>query len=570
MACGTTPVAGAVAACMAARRASLASTIGSSLLAREAWAWFAAGVKNVRQRLCPWLILVPLTVAAAGLRAEAVNWDLAIEDGGQSRPFEVALDELWLDGTNAPVWRFAPARDAEALRTWARARQRSQTNRVSLVLYEAGTARNEFTRRLLTREVLVHLGPGADEERVEAGAGTAVLRRLPLAPGWAVARSSEPDGALALAAALRRQVGVLSAEPMLRRLHQKKLVPNDAWFPSQWHLRNVGQSGGTSGVDINVESVWDAWRGSGVAIGVVDDGVQAAHPDLMPNLDASLSVNFNASTFDPAWDTHGTPVAGIIGALGNNGIGVAGVAFEARLADLRLIADAETDEQDAAAMLHRNDALAVKNNSWGAYDGDGRLEGPGPLMTDALAQGTTSGRCGKGVVYTFAAGNGKTYGENANYDGFANSVRVIAVGALNDQGLAATYSEPGACVAVVAPSRGGSSTCSGRPGITTTDLLGSNGRNPGGSCEPWDRDYTSTFGGTSAATPIVSGVVALLLQANPTLSWRDVKEILMWSAIKVAATEADWQTNRAGLTHHYQYGAGLVNAGAAMFSPPNG
>ena len=248
MACGTTPVAGAVAACMAARRASLASTIGSSLLAREAWAWFAAGVKNVRQRLCPWLILVPLTVAAAGLRAEAVNWDLAIEDGGQSRPFEVALDELWLDGTNAPVWRFAPARDAEALRTWARARQRSQTNRVSLVLYEAGTARNEFTRRLLTREVLVHLGPGADEERVEAGAGTAVLRRLPLAPGWAVARSSEPDGALALAAALRRQVGVLSAEPMLRRLHQKKLVPNDAWFPSQWHLRNVGQSGGTSGV----------------------------------------------------------------------------------------------------------------------------------------------------------------------------------------------------------------------------------------------------------------------------------------------------------------------------------
>ena len=425
-----------------------------------------------------------MVAVTAGLRAESVNWELAIEDGGQSRRFELALDDLWLDGTNAPVWRFAPVRDTEALRTRARACQRSQTNRVSLVLYEAGTARNEFMRRLLTREVLVHLGPGADEERVASGAGVADLRKLPLSPGWAIAHSSELDGALVLAVALRGQAGVVSAEPMLRRLHQKKLVPNNAWFPSQWHLRNVGQSGGTTGVDINVVSVWDGWRGSGVTIGVVDEGVQAAHPDLAPNLDTSLSVNFNASTFDPAWDTHGTPVAGIIGARGNNSVGVAGVAFEARLADLRLIADAETDEQDAAAMLHRSDALAVKNNGWGAYDGDGRLEGPGPLVTDALAHGTTSGRGGKGVVYTFAAGNGRTYGENANYDGFANSVRVIAVDALNDQGLAATYSEPGACVALVAPSCTSSLTCSGRPGITTTDLLGYDGRNPGGACEP--------------------------------------------------------------------------------------
>ena len=487
-----------------------------------------------------------------------------IQDGGQSRTFDLALDELWLDGTNAPLWKFASTPDSDALRTLASARQRSQSNNVSLVLYEAGTPRNEFTRRLLTREVLVHLDSGTDPESVATDAAVAALRKLPLFPGWAVAHADEPDGALALAVALRGQTGVLSAEPQLRRLHQKKLVPNDAWFSSQWHLRNTGQGGGTSGMDINVVSVWDAWRGGGVIIGVVDEGVQAAHPDLAPNLEAGLSVNLNASTFDPAWNEHGTPVAGLIGARGNNGIGVAGVAFEAHLADLRLIADAETDEQDAAAMLHRNDAIAVKNNSWGAYDGDGRLEGPGPLMTDALIQGTTSGRGGRGEVYAFAAGNGRTYGENANYDGFANSVRVIAVGALNDQGLAATYSEPGACVTVVAPSRGSSLTCSGRPGITTTDLLGYDGRNPGGACEPWDRDYTSTFGGTSAATPIVSGVAALLLQANPALSWRDVKEILLRSATKVAVTDPDWHTNRAGVPHNHQYGAGLVNAGAAV------
>jgi len=538
---------------------------GSSPLASDGWAWFVVGVNNVRPRVRAWVLLVPLAVVtAASLQAGPASLELVIQDGGQRRPFELALDELWLDGTNAPVWRFAPLSGIDALRTLANTRQRAQTNNVSLVLHEVGAARNEFTRRLLTRDVLVRLDPSANWERVAAGAGVAALRRLPLAAGWAIAHAGELDGALALAVALRRQAGVLSAEPQLRRWHEKKLVPNDPWFSSQWHLHNVGQSGGVPGVDINVVSVWDAWRGSGVAIGVVDDGVQAAHSDLAPNLDASLSMNFNASTFDPTWDTHGTPVAGLIGARGNNGIGVAGVAFESRLADLRLIAEAETDEQDAAAMLHRNDVLAVKNNSWGAYDGDGRLEGPGPLMTDALVQGTTSGRSGKGVVYAFAAGNGKTSGENANCDGFANSVRVIAVGAVNDQGTAASYSEPGSCVAVVAPSRGGSTTCSGRPGTTTTDLLGSAGRNPGGSCEPWDRDYTSTFGGTSAATPIVSGVAALLLQANPTLSWRDAKEILMRSATKVAATDADWRTNRAGVPHNHQYGAGLVNAGAAM------
>jgi hypothetical protein len=183
-----------------------------SLLARDVWAWFAAGVNKLRHCHRRWLILVPLAVAAV-LRAESVNGELVIQDGGQSRPFELALDELWIEGTNAALCSFAPIRDAEALRALIHARQRLQTNTVSLVLYEAGTARNEFTRRLLTRDLLIHIDPGTDFECVAEGAQVAAQRKLPLSPGWAIAHSSEPYGALALAVALRRQAGVVSADP---------------------------------------------------------------------------------------------------------------------------------------------------------------------------------------------------------------------------------------------------------------------------------------------------------------------------------------------------------------------
>ena len=148
----------------------------------------------VLQWLRAWLILFPLTVAmgAAGLQAESASGELVIQDGGQSRRFALALDELWLDGSNVSLWGFSPTPTAETLRAVARARQRSQTNSVSLVLYEVGTVRNEFTRRLLTRDVLVRLDASADSGRLAVSAGVEALRKLPLSTGWAIAHSSEP------------------------------------------------------------------------------------------------------------------------------------------------------------------------------------------------------------------------------------------------------------------------------------------------------------------------------------------------------------------------------------------
>ncbi|RYD84706.1 MAG: hypothetical protein EOP84_04770, partial [Verrucomicrobiaceae bacterium] len=103
-------------------------------------------------------------------------------------------------------------------------------------------------------------------------------------------------------------------------------------------------------------------------------------------------------------------------------------------------------------------------------------------------------------------------------------------------------------------------------GIVTTDRTGTAGWNEASDVSG---NYTtlfgdSSFGGTSSATPVVSGVVALMLQKNPELGWRDVQEILVRSATKVQPSDSDWQTNGAGLSFNHKFGAGLVNAGAAV------
>lgn len=497
-----------------------------------------------------------------------------IHDGGQRREFLVAVDEFHVLAPTSRLMKFAPLRSAEQVRQQAEAFQQTSREIVGLVLYERGVPHHEFTRRVLTHRVTVRLAPGVDAPKMAQRAGAVSVQPVAGLRGWFQFEANSSAGALELAESLRNQPDVLYAEAQLAGRKQLKLLPNDTYFSQQWHLRNTGQNGGTAGIDINVTSVWDRWRGAGIVIGIVDDGLQTSHADLSPNVDSALGWDFNLNDPNPypdySGDTHGTRVAGVTGARGNNGQGVVGVAYEASLAGLRLISGApaavETDTQDAAAMLHSNAVIHIKNNSWGAYDGDGRLEGPGPLMQTALAEGTAHGRGGKGTVYVFAGGNGLPYGEDINYDGFANSIHVIAVGAISDRGAQASYSEPGACLVIAAPSGSGGRLCyGGRQGITTTDLMGSSGENyTGASCEVANSDYTQTFDGTSASTPVVSGVVALLLQANPALSHRDVKEILMRSATKVSATDPDWATNSAGVAHNHKFGAGLVNAGAAV------
>lgn len=356
-------------------------------------------------------------------------------------------------------------------------------------------------------------------------------------------------------AVTRQQAGSLFAgasgfEALTTSQPVSRFVPNDSSFSSQWHLNNTGQSGGTTGQDLNVIETWgttgyNGYTGSGVVIGIADDGVQHTHPDLAPNYLASASYDFNGNDSDPspsASDTHGTPVAGVAAARGNNATGVSGVAPEAQFAALRLTAGGISDSTVATALTYQNDVIDIYSNSWGPSDNGSTLGGAGPITRAALQDATTNGRGGLGNIYTWAGGNGGN-GDNVNFDRYANSRHTIAVGAIDHDGVRSSYSEQGAPLFVVAPSSGDG------VGITTTAI---------------SSGYTNSFGGTSSATPAVAGVIALMLEANPNLTYRDVQHILANTARHNDAGDIDWTTNGAGHLVNHKYGFGAVDAQAAV------
>jgi subtilisin family serine protease len=325
----------------------------------------------------------------------------------------------------------------------------------------------------------------------------------------------------------------------------------------QWHLsdRLVEIAGA------NVRPVWPTARGAGVVIGIVDDGLQWRHPDLQANYVASLSYDFNGGDNDPSPVTsgscattancRGTAVAGIAAARGENGIGGSGVAPLASLAGVRLTGATATDANEAAAFTHELQAIHIENNSWGPPDDGQTLARPGPLARAARKTAAAVGRGGKGRIFVWAAGDGRANADNCNFSGYANSRFAIAVGAVDDAGLQATSSESCSALLVSAPSKG---TAGLTRGVPTTDLIGAAGYDPS--------DYASAFGGTGAAAPVVSGVVALMLARNPALTWRDVQHILVRSSRQVDASDPSWTAG--ALPHSEKYGFGVVDAVAAV------
>lgn len=360
---------------------------------------------------------------------------------------------------------------------------------------------------------------------------------------------------------VRQLDGVKAIYPLLSTQQVPRAVPNDPLYPDQWHLNNTGQNGGTIGQDIDVESVWDSYRGGGVTIAVVDDGLQHSHPDLSTNYLPAASYDFNDDDADPtptsAGDDHGTSAAGVAAATGFNNQGVTGAAPDANLSGLRLIAGPSSDADEAGALTFAGQLNDIYSNSWGPTD-DPSFAGytaAGLLTQAGFAAAVQSGRGGLGSIYVWAAGNGLTDNDNVNYDGYANSRYTIAVSAIDHDGRQSWYSEPGAPILVAAHS-------SGQSGISTTDLLGDDGDTGIGGYG--NGDYTDNFGGTSSATPLAAGVIALMLQANPALTWRDVQAILVETAVQNDAGDIDWSTNGAGHLINHKYGFGAINAATAV------
>jgi proprotein convertase subtilisin/kexin type 2 len=339
----------------------------------------------------------------------------------------------------------------------------------------------------------------------------------------------------------------------------------DPLLSNLWHLKNIGQARGTPGEDLNIEPAWALTLGAGVTVALLDDAVESVHPDLAKNVDASKGLDYRGTSAATAklgagmpcdvLDYHGTAVGGIIAARQNNGIGTVGVAPAAKLVGYSAL----TGDDDSAvsdALTRDLQTNAVFNSSWGAPD-SGEVWSPGEGFAPAIDYGLRHGRAGKGAVYVFPAGNGGCalrtsaglcQSELASYDGYLNYVGVLVVGSLDRFGKAPFYAEPGVNVIVSAP--GGDSSI----GITTTSLKGR---------------YTDSFVGSSAAAPMVSGVSALLLSANPNLTWRDIRLILARTARRNDAANTAWkagatQNEGGGRWFNPWYGFGAVDAFAAV------
>ncbi len=352
-------------------------------------------------------------------------------------------------------------------------------------------------------------------------------------------------------------------------------IPNDPRFANQWHLLNdtAGQ------FDLNVVDVWDDYDGSGVRVAVIDRGFDYTHPDFdnyRTDLDWDFENGDAIALPDPNEpDNHGTPVMGIIGAAAD-GEGTVGVAFGADLIGYKT--DWSRDEIEDAINLAVTANHDVVSMSYG--EGSGVFANrPGLIsaVNNALANGRTVGGVDLGTVLVKSSGNSRAAANGAlREEGTAEAIDshrgTISVAAVRQDGQITDFSTPGANVLVSAFA----DNTANNPAIYAPDNTGASGYN--------GTDYTSSFGGTSAAAPQVAGVVALMLEANPNLGWRDVQEILSYSARHVGsavgaaaqgfeqgtAGTASWRWNDAdnwnggGLHFSNDYGFGLVDAKAAV------
>jgi subtilisin-like proprotein convertase family protein/endonuclease/exonuclease/phosphatase family metal-dependent hydrolase len=484
---------------------------------------------------------------------------LVFRDAGLPRAFEVALDQVAVSGADRrrELIDVPPARTARDLQTRSVATA-AVGETIELVLYATEDGRRVGVPRVVTRGVLFQVVADANPSKVALAAGAVDAE----AAGYGYWRAVAADSAAALdlVAALQADSRVTYAEPLLARQQQKRFTPNDPLFADQWHLRNTGQSGGVVGMDVRVTNVWaQNLFGRDVHIAIVDDGLQENHPDLSANVVPSLSYDINYNDGDPspdlAADNHGTACAGVAAARGDNGLGVSGSAPLARLVGLRLISAGTTDAEEAAAMAWSNAVIEISSNSWGPNDDGETLEGPGPLTAAAFADATTNGRNGLGTLFFWAGGNGLQNNDNANYDGYANSIYTISITAVDPRGRQSWYAEPGANH-IAAASSEGLNNSSANVGVTTVDRTGNAGYS--------NTDYADDFGGTSSACPLAAGVGALLLEANPNLGWRDMQEILLTTATRNHPTDAGWRQNGAGIWVNHKYGGGLINADAAV------
>ncbi|KAI4902232.1 hypothetical protein NFI96_024560 [Prochilodus magdalenae] len=327
---------------------------------------------------------------------------------------------------------------------------------------------------------------------------------------------------------------------------------NDPKWSNMWYI-HCSDKNSRCRSEMNILAAWQrGYTGQNVVVTILDDGIERNHPDLAQNYDQLASYDVNGNDYDPTprYDSsnenkHGTRCAGEVAAVANNSHCIVGIAYNARIGGIRMLDGDVTDVVEAKSLGIRPDYIDIYSASWGPDDDGKTVDGPGPLAKQAFEVGIKKGRKGLGSIFVWASGNGGRQGDHCSCDGYTNSIYTISVSSSTENGNKPWYLE--VCSSTLATTYSSGEFYDRK--IVTTDLR---------------QRCTDGHTGTSVSAPMVAGVIALALEANPLITWRDVQHLLVKTSRPVHLKASDWKTNAAGHKVSHLYGFGLVDAEAMV------
>uniref|UniRef100_A0A8K9WYN5 Proprotein convertase subtilisin/kexin type 6 n=1 Tax=Oncorhynchus mykiss TaxID=8022 RepID=A0A8K9WYN5_ONCMY len=323
---------------------------------------------------------------------------------------------------------------------------------------------------------------------------------------------------------------------------------NDPKWSNMWYIHCTDKNNRCRS-EMNILAAWQrGYTGKNVVVTILDDGIERNHPDLAQNYDQLASYDVNGNDHDPTprYDSsnenkHGTRCAGEVAAVANNSHCIVGIAYNARIGGIRMLDGDVTDVVEAKSLGVRPDYIDIYSASWGPDDDGKTVDGPGPLAKQAFEMGIKKGRKGLGSIFVWASGNGGRQGDHCSCDGYTNSIYTISISSTTENGNKPWYLE--VCSSTLATTYSSGEFYDRK--IVTTDLR---------------QRCTDGHTGTSVSAPMVAGVIALTLEANPLVSWRDIQHLLVKTSRPVHLKANDWKTNAAGHRVSHLYGFGLVDA----------